>query len=149
MKSTQRVNDYLKYWRPVKAYIKARYKLSSTDLDVLLFLHSEGYFSRDKFAEYSKILPWDKGRFERLKKEGWIVIFRKRVGRHKTLYQISHRGAGIVNDIYEKLNGALITERPNLNPLFKSKVSYAEKQYRDFIIKMNETTKQLQRLALE
>ena len=41
--------DYLKYWRVVRYFIKAKYGLSQADLDILLFLYSEKYFSKDKF----------------------------------------------------------------------------------------------------
>ena len=37
-------NDYLKYWRVIRYFIKAKYGLSQAELDVILFLKSEGYF---------------------------------------------------------------------------------------------------------
>lgn len=146
---THRESDYLKYWRPVRAYIKAKYGLCTADLDILLFLHSEGYFSRDKFLEFAQILPWDKSRFERLRRQEWIVIFRQRIGKRRALYQVSNKGTRVIHEIYKKLNGEEIPDMPNKNPLFKSELKYAQNQYRKFIVKMNETTKQLRRHALE
>jgi hypothetical protein len=41
-------NDYLKYWRVIRYYIKNKYGLTQADLDILLFLYSEQYFTKDK-----------------------------------------------------------------------------------------------------
>ena len=70
-------SDYLKYWRVVRQFIKVKHKLSQSDLDILLFLKSEEYFSKDKFQEFDNLISWEKHRFERLRQEGWIEIFRK------------------------------------------------------------------------
>ena len=69
-------SDYLKYWRIVKYYVKAKYGLKEGDLDLLLFLSSEGYFSRDKFTEFEKLLSWNKLRFYDLIATGWIEVFK-------------------------------------------------------------------------
>ena len=63
-------SDYLKYWRVVRYYVKAKYNLSQADLDILLFLYSESYFSRDKFAEFDSLLSWNETRFDKLLKDG-------------------------------------------------------------------------------
>ena len=76
-------SDYLKYWRVIRYFIKAKYGLNQADLDMLLFLNSEDIFSRDKFKEFDNMLGWDVSRFERLRKDGWIEIFRNRMGKRK------------------------------------------------------------------
>ena len=65
--------DYLKYWRVIRYYVQARYELSTPELEMLLFLYSEKYFDRDKFSEFDALLSWNKGRFEKLRKDGWMV----------------------------------------------------------------------------
>jgi len=72
-----RGSDYLKYWRVIRYFIKAKYGLSQADLDMLLFLYSEDYFSKDKFSEFDELLSWDVNRFDRLLRDGWIEVFRK------------------------------------------------------------------------
>ena len=49
-------SDYLKYWRVVRQFVKVKYGLSQADLDILLFLKSEQYFSKDKFKEFDQLL---------------------------------------------------------------------------------------------
>ena len=58
-------NDYLKYWRVIRYFIKAKYKINTGELDVLLFLYSEKYFSKDKFNEFDELISWDVNRFNK------------------------------------------------------------------------------------
>ena len=44
--------DYLKYWRVVRYFVKRKYGLSQSELEMLLFLRSEKYFSKDDFDEF-------------------------------------------------------------------------------------------------
>ena len=84
-------NDYLKYWRVVRYFIKIKYGISTGELDMLLFLYSEKYFGKEKFKEFNELLSWNVNRFDQLLKKGWIEVFRKRVGKHKTLYSLSFK----------------------------------------------------------
>lgn len=135
-------SDYLKYWRVVRQFIKVKHNLTQSDLDILLFLKSEEYFSRDKFNEFDNLISWEKLRFKRLKKDGWIEIFRKRMGQRKALYQLSNRGKRVTTSIYKYLNGQEIPSSSDGNPMFLKNVSYTDKVYRNFIIEMNQTIKQ-------
>jgi hypothetical protein len=64
--------DYLKYWRVVRYFIQAKYNIGTSDLDILLFLYSETYFSKDKFNEFDELLSWEVKRFDRLRRDDWI-----------------------------------------------------------------------------
>ena len=57
-----KVNDYLKFWRVIRYFYKIKYGLNQADLDMLLFLYSESYFSKDKFIEFDELLSWDEHR---------------------------------------------------------------------------------------
>ena len=81
-------SDYLKYWRVIRYFIKAKYGLSQADLDMLLFLYSEDYFSKDKFEEFDELLSWDVNRFDKLLRDGWIEVFRKGSRNRKGIYQL-------------------------------------------------------------
>ena len=119
--------DYLKYWRVVRYFIKRKYNLTTSDLEMLLFLKSEGRFSKENFQEFNELLSWDKSRFERLRQQGWIEVFRKRVGKHRAKYQLSFKSKRVLSSVYKKLNGEVIPTTP-----FSDKV-YTDKLYRNFI----------------
>ena len=135
-------SDYLKYWRVIRQFIKVKYSLSQGDLDMILFLHSEKYFSKDKFEEFDELLSWDEDRFDRLLRDGWIQVFRKRVGKNKTLYSLSFKTLRVVSSIYKKLSGEEIPTSVTGNPMFAKNVSYTDKVYRNFIKNMNKFIRQ-------
>jgi len=128
--------DYLKYWRVIRYYIRAKHNISTADLDILLFLYSEEYFSKDKFNEFDEIMSWDVNRFDRLLRDNWIVVFRKR-GKEKAMYEISYKGRRVLGEMYKKLGGEVISENRSVNPLFLKGASYQDKVYKNMIIQMN------------
>jgi len=65
-------SNYLKYWRVIRQWIKTKYGVGEVELELLLFLYSEGYFNKDKFQEFNSLLSWDKKRFSNLLRDGWI-----------------------------------------------------------------------------
>jgi hypothetical protein len=130
-------SDYLKFWRVIRYYIRAKYKISQADLEMLLFLYSEKYFSVTDFEKFNHLLSWDTGRFNRLRHDGWIENFRPRGHGRKALYGLTFKSTRMIQSIYRKLNGEEIPTHPNNNPLYKKKVSYSDKAYRDMITEMN------------
>ena len=135
-------NDYLKYWRVIRYFIKAKYKINTGELDVLLFLYSEKYFSKDKFNEFDELISCDVNRFNKLLRDGWVVVFRKRQGKKKALYEVSYKGRRMLGSMYKKLSGEEIPESPSVNPMFLKNVSYTDKVYRNMIIEMNKFIRQ-------
>ena len=102
--------DYLKYWRVIRYYVKKKYDISQAELEMLLFLRSEKYFSKDNFDEFDELLSWDKNRFEKLRKEGWIDSFRKKEGKRRAIYQLSYKAQRMITSLYKKLEGEEIPE---------------------------------------
>ena len=138
-------SNYLKYWRVVRQYARRKWDLSDAELDVLLFMYDENYFSRDRFEEYERVLHWDSKRFKRMLRDGWITVFRPRVGNQKTLYQLSLKSAQVVDFIYEKLNHSVpfpaIPRRKHYITRLKMgerTYRYSDKMYRAMIDEMNE-----------
>jgi len=142
-------SDYLKYWRVIRQYIKVKYEISQSELDVLLFLKSEKYFSKDKFKEFDRILSWDENRFDKLLRDGWIEVFRKRKGKTKGLYSLSYKSVRLLTSLYKKLNGEELPTSPSQNPMFLKNVSYTDRRYREAIMKMNEFIRQQRHHAPE
>jgi hypothetical protein len=139
--------DYLKYWRVIRYFIKAKYGLNTAELEMLLFLYSEEYFSKDKFAEFNELLSWNVNRFDKLLRDNWIVVFRKRAGKTKGMYELSYKAKRMIDSIYKKLNGEEIPTSKSVNPMFLKNVSYTDKVYRNMIKEMNAFTKQQRHLS--
>ena len=143
------VHDCLKYWRVIRYFIKAKHGLTTSDLDMLLFLYSEEIFSKKKFEEFDNLLIWDGERFNRLYKEGWIEIFRNRKKTTKALYSISYKTERVISSIYKKLSGEEIPTSQTSNPMFAKNVKYTDKVYRNMILEMNNFIRQQRRLSPE
>ena len=135
-------SDYLKYWRVVRQFVKVKYGLSQADLDILLFLKSEEYFSKDKFDEFDSLISWNVHGFDNLLRDNWIEVFRKRQGKYKGVYTLSHKAKRVTTSIYKKLDGEEIPSSNDGNPMFLKNVSYTDKVYRNFIKEMNAATRQ-------
>lgn len=137
-------HNYLKHWRVVKYWVKKKYSLSEADLEMLLFIHDEGLFGYRDFDEFQAIYPWDKTRFTRLKKEGWIREWRKRDKWRniEALYEISAKGRRMCTEVYKKLNGETdFSEVPQKNPVFKRK-EYTDKVYSIHMSKINKVNRE-------
>ena len=145
-----RKNDYMKYWRIVRKIVKEKYGIGTEQLDFLLFLHSEEYFSAGTFREYSKLFNWKHSRFRVMIVQGWIVNFKKQKNSNKAIYGLSNKATNLVNEVYRLLNKGVFSENGQANPFFKkTNVPYTFKLYANAIVKINEATKQQQRHSLE
>jgi hypothetical protein len=136
------MKDYLKYWRVIRYFIKIKYGLTQSELEMLLFLRSEKYFSKDDFNEFNELLSWDKRRFEKLRQLGWIESFRKRTGKRRAIYKLSYKTQRMITSVYNKLEGEEIPEEKKSNPMFLANVPYTDKVYRNYIKKLNKSTRQ-------
>ena len=131
-------SNYLKYWRPVKFYIKAKYEITEAELEMILFLYSEGYFNKDVFLQYDRIMSWSRNRLCKLIKNGWIDIFRERKGSQKALYQVSHKSSKMITTLYNILDGKDLEFKGVDQTVFKSQVSFTDKFYQRMLEKMKQ-----------
>jgi len=49
-------HDYMKYWRVIRYWAKAKYKIGTPDIDMLFFLYSEQIFNKSKFKEFEECM---------------------------------------------------------------------------------------------
>jgi hypothetical protein len=117
--------------------MKAKHELSQADLDILLFLYSEGYFGKEKFDYFSELVSWDKDRFDSLLRRAWLERFRRKGSDGKALYCLSDKAKRVIRDIYRKLEGEEIPTSLSYNSMFLKNVSYNDKVYRNMILQMN------------
>jgi len=141
------LKDYLKYYRVIRYYFCAKYDLTYPDLELLFFLNSEEYFSREDFDKYNELFSWNEKKFYRLTNAGWIDTFREKKGSNKTIYRLTYKAHRMLDSFYNKLSGEEIPEGPSNNPLFRRNVSYTHKVYRNMIIEMNKFIQQQRHLS--
>lgn len=139
----KRKDDYLKYWRSIYHYTKVKHDITSADLDMMLFLYSEPYFTSKTFYEFNKILAISRTRLKRMIDAGWIDIFRKNKNNLGARYQLSRKGVVLVTTLYRHLNGAPVVES-NEKLFQKKNKSYMDKRYAEQLRKRNEIIRQQQ-----
>ena len=67
-----------KYYRLVRKWACKTYGLKDADLELLIYLDCKGRFTRNDFIDGVYTYSWDKNRWERLRKDGWIEVWRHR-----------------------------------------------------------------------
>jgi len=141
----KRARDYMKYWRVIRYFVMRKYKINTQELDMLFFLYSEEYFTVDKFNEFNALLGWNKMRFEKLRRDGWIEKYHNaKPLKRKALYGISFKGSKMLSSVYNKLEGGLFPEQHQANPIFLVKGGYSDKVYKKAIQKLNQAIRQEQ-----
>jgi len=117
----------LKYYRLVRKWACKTYGLTDGDLELLIFLTHEGRFNRNDFKNGTYIHSWDKHRFERLKRDGWIEVWRhrNRTTIKFTIYKVSFKCNSLVSRIYRIIMGEEDI------PTYEKSVFYKNKTYTD------------------
>lgn len=132
---------YMKYWRIVRKYAMMKYNLNQDDLDVLFYIHDEGYFSNYQFEKYEKTMPWNFKRLQSLCERGWIT--RLPSGNKyakRDVYEVTMKTQRAINNIYSILNGdgfPTITYKMN-----RRRKRYLETRYKNFMATMVEEIKE-------
>jgi hypothetical protein len=140
--------DYLKWWRLVRRWAKAKSGLSLTDIELLLYLRGIPYFDQHDFEQYCKIISFDYRKLFWLRQSGWIQIWRKRSGKQKTIYELSRKSKNLVDQMYAYLEGELMPEHAPANPLYMKDSTYTERTSRIMVEARNkEIRERQQRLA--
>ena len=77
--------NLLKYYRIVRRWACKTNNLTDADLELLVYFDCIDLFSRQDYIDGVYTYSWDKDRWRRLVREGWIVVWRNR---NKTTYKI-------------------------------------------------------------
>jgi len=94
--------NLLKYYRLIRKWACKTYDLKDADLELLIYLDCKGHFTRNQFIEGAYTYSWDKNRWERLRRNGWIDIWRQRnrTSIKYTIYKLSTRAKQLIMRIY-------------------------------------------------
>ena len=132
--------DFLRFYRLVSKWACKNYDLNIADLELLFYLDPLKYFTRKDFVSGTLYYSWDKNRFYRLQKEGWID---KAIGREENgnkghiKYKTSQKCRKLITRIYKILIGEEeIPESARRNNIMKGE-SYSDKVYREAIKAFN------------
>ena len=119
-----------KYYRLVRKWAAKSYGLTEADLELIIYLECEGHFTRQDFMDGQFAYSWDKNRWLRLRKEGWIDIWRERnrSTMKYNIYSVSLKAKIMTNRIFKILLGQEDLPRSERNVFYKGK-NYTDKVY--------------------
>ena len=122
--------NLLKYYRLIRKWACKTYKLKDADLELLIYLDCKSRFTRNEFIEGSYTYSWDKDRWERLRREGWIEVWRQRnrTTIKYSIYKTSFKCSQLISRIYRIMLGQedLPTSERSV---FYNNESYTDKVY--------------------
>ena len=122
--------NLLKYYRLIRKWACKTYDLKDADLELLVYLDCKSRFTRNEFIEGAYTYSWDKTRWERLRKNGWIDVWRhrNRTTIKYSIYKTSFKCSQLISRIYRIMLGQedLPTSERSV---FYENVSYTDKVY--------------------
>ena len=120
----------LKYYRLVRKWACKTFNIKDADLELLIYLDCKQHFTRNDFINGVYTYSWDKNRWERLRRDGWIDVWRNR--NHTTIkysiFKTSLKCKQIISRIYRILLGEEDLPISDRSIFYKNK-SYSQKVY--------------------
>ncbi len=122
--------NLFKYYRLVRKWACKTYGLKDADLELLIYLDCKKKFIRNDFIEGAYTYSWDKARWERLRKGGWITIFskRNRTTMKYNTYTTSFKCKQLITRIYRILLGEEDLPTSAKSTFYKNK-TYTDKVF--------------------
>lgn len=118
----------LKYYRLTRKWACKQYNITEPELELLMFLHAERRFTAKKFKDGEYLLSWDKNRWLRLRKQGWISVWREGDNKYNKawIYTTSRKCNEMLNRIYSILLGREDIPSGSHNAFYQNK-TYTDK----------------------
>ena len=122
--------NILKYYRIIRRWACRQYDIKDADLELLIYLDCKGLFKREDFINGAFTYTWDKHRWERLRRDGWIGVWKERNRRDSkyAVYKTSLKTKLMINRMYKIMLGQEDIPVTESNVFYKNK-SYSDKVY--------------------
>ena len=126
-----------KYYRLVRKWACKTYGLTDADLELLVYLDCKSRFTRNDFIDGTYTYSWDKARWERLRKQEWIEVWRhrNRTTIKYSIFKTSFKCQQLISRIYRILLAEEDLPTSERSVFFKNK-SYTDKVFNSAIDRM-------------
>jgi len=97
----------LKHYRIIRKWMCRTCNLKDADLELLIYLDAIDFFTKKDFKEGTYSYSWDNRRWNRLLKEGWIVVWRERnrTTQKYHIYKVSFKCKQLISRMYRIMLG--------------------------------------------
>jgi|TARA_R100001126_G_C4833580_1_gene153069 hypothetical protein len=122
--------NIFKHYRLVRKWACKTYGLKDADLELLIYFDCIGRFTRNDYINGVYTMSWDKARWERLRNEGWIDVWRhrNRTTIKYSIFQTSFKCKRMITRIYNILLGYEDIPTSEQNVFYKNK-TYTDKVF--------------------
>ena len=116
--------NLLKHYRIIRQWAGRNNDLTDADLELLIYFDCMDFFTKQDYKIGTYAYSWDNTRWNRLLKEGWITVWRKR--NHTTqkyhIYKVSFKCRQLISRMYRiMLGGEDIPTSSRRNKIMKGK----------------------------
>lgn len=97
----------LKHYRIIRKWACKTFDLKDADLELLIYLDTIDFFTKDDFKKGTYSYSWDNRRWNRLLKEGWIYVWRERnrTTQKYNIYKVSVKCKQLIARMYRIMLG--------------------------------------------
>ena len=119
-----------KYYRLVRKWACKTYDILDADLELLIYLDCKDHFTRNDFIEGTYTFSWDKARWERLRADGWIDVWRhrNRTTIKYSVFKTSYKAKRLITRMYNIMLGEEDMPISEASKFYKNK-TYTDKVY--------------------
>jgi hypothetical protein len=99
--------NLLKHYRIIRKWACRNNALNDADLELLIYLDCMDMFTKEDFKIGTYSYSWDNRRWNRLLKEDWITVWRKRnrTTQKFHIYKVSFKGKQLISRVYRMMLG--------------------------------------------
>ena len=99
--------NLLKHYRIIRKWACKNYDLNDADLELLIYFDCMDFFTREDFKIGTYSYSWDNRRWNRLLKEGWIIVWRvhNRTTQKYNIYKVSFKCKQLISRMYRIMLG--------------------------------------------
>ena len=131
--------NLLKHYRVIRKWACRNNGLNDADLELLIYFDCMDYFTKHDFQIGTYAYSWDNRRWNRLLKEGWIVVWRtrNRTTQKYNIYKVSFKCKQLISKMYRIMLGEEdIPSSEKRNSIMRGK-TYTDKVLQTAIYNVN------------
>ena len=131
--------NLLKYYRIIRKWASKTSDLKEADLELLIYLDAIDLFTKQDFKTGTHAYSWDNRRWNRLLKEGWIVVWRarNRTTQKYNIYKVSFKCKQLIARMYRIMLGEEGIPTNEQRNVVMRRRSYSDKVLAASILNMN------------
>jgi hypothetical protein len=131
--------NLLKHYRVIRKWACRNNGLNDADLELLIYFDCMEFFTKHDFKIGTYAYSWDNRRWNRLLKEGWIVVWRtrNRTTQKYNIYKVSFKCKQLISKMYRIMLGEEdIPSSEKRNSIMRGK-TYTDKVLQTAIYNVN------------